>query len=215
MQDGYMGVIQALGFQFAPLNWAYCAGQLITIGQQSALFSLLGCEFGGDCRTIFGYPDLRGRTPIGQGQGPGLSNRLVGQMPGQEYFNMSIAQMPTHTHTHSYAGSGGGGGGGLGASVEVATVAGKKATPDDGDFLAAVATATGSINTRGFIDPADIPAGETAEIGGVSGGGAPGGFDNTKFSIANAGLSDPISLMQPSLVINYSICVTGLYPARS
>ncbi|WP_025897066.1 phage tail protein [Kordiimonas gwangyangensis] len=147
MQDGYMGVIQALGFQFAPLNWAYCAGQLISIGQQSALFSLLGCEFGGDCRSVFGYPDLRGRTPIGQFQGPGLTNRVIGQMLGQEYFYMSLAQMPTHTHTHSYAGSGGGGSG-LPASVEVATVAGNKATPDAGDYLAAVATATGSINTR-------------------------------------------------------------------
>ncbi|WP_020398400.1 phage tail protein [Kordiimonas gwangyangensis] len=214
MQDGYMGVIQALGFQFAPLNWAYCAGQLISIGQQSALFSLLGCEFGGDCRSVFGYPDLRGRTPIGQFQGPGLTNRVIGQMLGQEYFYMSLAQMPTHTHTHSYAGSGGGGSG-LPASVEVATVAGNKATPDAGDYLAAVATATGSINTRGFIAQTDIPTGQTAQIGGVSGGGAPGGFDNTQFSIQNAGASSEIGLMQPSLVINYSICVTGNYPSRS
>ncbi|MCT7655498.1 tail fiber protein [Oceanimonas sp. NS1] len=104
MNEGYMGVIQALGFQFAPLNWSYCNGNVIAISQNQALFALLGDIYGGDGHTSFGLPDLRGRTPMGQFQGPGLTNRVIGQRLGAETVTLTEAQMPAHTHTHSYAG---------------------------------------------------------------------------------------------------------------
>lgn len=82
--DPTMGEISLVGYNFAPRSWAYCQGQLLSIAQNSALFSLLGTTFGGDGRTTFGLPDLRGRVPVGAGNGPGLSPRSVGQRFGTE-----------------------------------------------------------------------------------------------------------------------------------
>ena len=83
---------------FAPRNWAYCDGRLLQISQYDALFSLLGTIYGGDGRTTFGLPDLRGRLPIHKGQGPGLSNRAQGQRSGSERVTLIADQMPSHNH---------------------------------------------------------------------------------------------------------------------
>lgn len=82
--EPFIGEIQMYGFNFAPRGWATCDGQLISIAQNTALFSLLGTQYGGDGRTTFALPDLRGRVPIHQGQGPGLSSRVMGQTGGSE-----------------------------------------------------------------------------------------------------------------------------------
>ncbi|WP_156254147.1 phage tail protein [Pseudactinotalea terrae] len=94
----YLGTIQLFGFSFAPRGWAICNGQLLSIAQNSALFSLLGTYYGGDGQTTFGLPDLRGRAPLGQGQGPGLSPYSIGQVGGQEQVTLLSSQMPPHGH---------------------------------------------------------------------------------------------------------------------
>lgn len=88
-----MGEIRMMSFQYVPRGWAACAGQLMPISQNSALFSLLGVQFGGDGRNTFGLPDLRGRTPLHRGTG-----RIVGQVGGAETHTVSVAEMPVHTH---------------------------------------------------------------------------------------------------------------------
>ncbi|WP_298867385.1 tail fiber protein [uncultured Gimesia sp.] len=82
MVEPYIGQISAVGFNFAPRGWAKCEGQLLPIAQNSALFSLLGTQYGGDGRTTFGLPDLRGRAPIHHGTGPGLENVKIGTKSG-------------------------------------------------------------------------------------------------------------------------------------
>ncbi len=87
------------GGNFAPAGWALCDGQLLQVTQNEALFSLLGTTYGGDGRTTYGLPDLRGRIPIHQGQGPGLSNRPIGRAEGQEQETLVANELPVHRHT--------------------------------------------------------------------------------------------------------------------
>ena len=96
--EPFLGQIQAFGFNFAPRGWAMCQGQLLQISQNTALFSLLGTQFGGNGQTNFGLPDLRGRCLLGMGQGPGLHNVQIGEQGGSESVTLSTLQMPQHTH---------------------------------------------------------------------------------------------------------------------
>ncbi len=96
--DPFIGEIVLFGGNFAPEGWATCEGQLLPISQNAALFSILGTTYGGDGRTTFRLPDLRGRTPIGQGNGPGLSSYQLGQAGGIEQTSLSIANLPSHSH---------------------------------------------------------------------------------------------------------------------
>ncbi len=97
--EPFIGEIAMFGGNFAPRSWALCNGQLLPISQNEALFSLLGTTYGGDGRTTFGLPDLRGRVPIHAGQGPGLSNYQLGQRGGAETVTLTSAEMPSHNHT--------------------------------------------------------------------------------------------------------------------
>ena len=97
--DPFIGSIDMVGFNFAPKNWATCDGQLLQIAQNQALFSLLGTTFGGNGTTNFGLPDLRGRVPIHQGQGPGLTPRVMGEKAGEENHTLISSEMPSHNHS--------------------------------------------------------------------------------------------------------------------
>jgi len=97
--DPFIGEIRMFAGNFAPRGWAFCQGQLLSIQQNTALFSILGTTYGGNGTTTFGLPDLRGRAPLSQGQGPGLSNYTLGQMAGTENVSIQQNQMPTHTHS--------------------------------------------------------------------------------------------------------------------
>lgn len=99
MAQPYLGEIRVFAGNFAPRSYAFCAGQLLSIAQNDALYALLGTTYGGDGVTTFGLPDLRGRTPLGQGQGPGLTNRVLGEKAGTETVTLSTAQMPAHQHS--------------------------------------------------------------------------------------------------------------------
>ncbi len=97
--DAYIASITMFGGNFAPRAWALCNGQLLAINQNQALFSLLGTTYGGDGRTSFGLPDLRGRVAIHPGTGPGLSPYRLGQQGGQESVTLTVSNLPSHTHS--------------------------------------------------------------------------------------------------------------------
>lgn len=98
-QDCMMGSMLLFAGNFAPRNWALANGQILSIAQNQALFSILGTTYGGNGQTTFALPDLRGRFPIGPGQGPGLSNRDLGEQGGAESRTLLASQMPAHIHT--------------------------------------------------------------------------------------------------------------------
>ena len=94
--EAYLATILLWAANFNPRGWAFCTGQLLPISQNAALFSLLGTTYGGNGTTTFALPDFRGRVPVGVGQGPGLSDYLLGQVSGNENVTMTINQMPQH-----------------------------------------------------------------------------------------------------------------------
>lgn len=96
--DPFLGQIILFAGNFAPRGWGFCEGQLLAISQYQALFSILGTTYGGDGRTTFALPDLRGRAAVHHGSGPGLSTYALGQRTGQENVTLTAAQLPAHTH---------------------------------------------------------------------------------------------------------------------
>jgi microcystin-dependent protein len=130
---------------FAPRGWAFCDGQLLAVSQNDALFSLLGTIYGGDGRTTFGLPDMRGRIPIHAGTGPGLSPRRLGEKGGQERVTVTVNQLPSHGH-----------------AIQASTAAGTQNSPD-GKFLGA------SPNMRIFRPGAPSVALSAASITNVGG----------------------------------------------
>lgn len=97
-QDNWIGQVEIVAFTFPPSGWATCDGQLLPISQNTALFSLLGTQYGGDGRTTFALPDLRGRMAIHFGQGPGLQNYQIGEAGGEEQVTLTLSEIPAHTH---------------------------------------------------------------------------------------------------------------------
>jgi microcystin-dependent protein len=149
--DPYIGQLMFVGYTFCPRAWTDANGQLLPISQNTALFSLYGTTFGGDGRTTFGVPDLRGRAPIHFGNGPGLQSYTLGQKGGNEGFTISEAQMPAHNH-----------------DVRVTDQIANKKGPGS-DFLAKVPTGDESIYHNGppnkVMDPAMLTTkGSSQEI---------------------------------------------------
>jgi microcystin-dependent protein len=99
MADNFVGEIRVFPFNFAPTGWALCNGQLMPISQNTALFSLLGTQFGGNGTTNFALPNLQGFIPVGQGQGPGLSDYIIGESGGAPTVALSLSTIPSHNHT--------------------------------------------------------------------------------------------------------------------
>lgn len=97
--EPFIGQIIMFGGNFAPRGWALCDGQLLAIAQNTALFSILGTTYGGDGRTTFGLPELRGRVAMHEGTGPGLSNRALGQRGGAQTATLNVGNMPSHNHS--------------------------------------------------------------------------------------------------------------------
>ncbi|MBK9711278.1 MAG: phage tail protein [Kouleothrix sp.] len=99
MSEPFIGEIRIFGFNYAPRGWAMCNGQLIPISQNTALFALLGTYYGGDGRTTFGLPNLQGSAPLDQGQGPGLTQRVIGETGGETNVTLITSEMASHGHT--------------------------------------------------------------------------------------------------------------------
>lgn len=99
MSNPFVAEIRIFTGNFAPVGWALCNGQLLSISQNTALFSLLGTNYGGNGTTNFALPNLQGAAPLGQGQGPALTNRLVGESGGEPSVTLASSEMPQHSHT--------------------------------------------------------------------------------------------------------------------
>lgn len=156
MSDPYIGEIRLFPYgRGAPSNWQLCDGSLLPISEYETLYTLLGTTYGGDGQNSFGVPDLRGRVPIHQGQGRGLSNYVLGQMSGTETVTLTTMQMPVHTHIA--IASAGAGTSATAAGNLLATVAGEPFYVD--------------MDTGGTIYP--LPTNSVAPSGGNQ------GHDNT------------------------------------
>jgi microcystin-dependent protein len=103
--DPFLGEIRPVPYNFAPDGWLFCHGQILPIAQNTALFSLLGTTYGGNGQTTFALPDLRGRVPVGEGQGPGLSAYSLGEESGVESVALNVGELPPHTHTAGVSGA--------------------------------------------------------------------------------------------------------------
>src|ERR1700761_7211355 len=107
MSDPFVGEIRVVPFNFAPTGWALCTGQILPISQYTALFSLLGTQFGGNGTSNFALPNLQGSAPLGQGNGNGLSPRSLGETGGETSVTLLQTQMPAHSHPIGCQNSGG------------------------------------------------------------------------------------------------------------
>jgi microcystin-dependent protein len=198
MDQPLLAAIILFAGNFAPRSWMLCWGQIMGIAQNTALFSLLGTTFGGDGVSTFALPDLRGRFPMGTGQGPGFPYTNLGEMSGTRSTTLLVTNMPAHNHTGTITS----------ASVSQAATA-----------------AAGTANTPGpTLVPAQLPvfgAGPTAQP--IRGYGVP---DNTTFlapttnvtgtvNVGVSGGSQPFSIMNPYLGMNYIIAVEGIFPSRN
>lgn len=103
MSEPFIGQVMLFAGNFAPRGWAFCQGQILAINQYSALFSVLGNTYGGDGRTTFALPNLSGRVPVGQGQGPGLNPVQIGQTFGEQNTTLGVANIPAHSHEMTFS----------------------------------------------------------------------------------------------------------------
>lgn len=207
MDSPFMGQIQSFGFNFAPRGWALCQGQALSISQNTALFSLLGTYYGGNGQTTFKLPDLQGRVAVGQGNGPGLSPYVIGQVGGTENATILISNMPSHTHVATFTPSGGGITATLNASTQTATqsVPGTSGANTLGAPSATISRAVTPV--FGYV----ADASPSIPLTGLSVTGGAGG------TVTNAltGNGLPINILSPYLCINYSIALQGIFPSRN
>jgi len=107
MANPFIGEIRMFGFTFPPQGWHLCDGSLLSIAEYDTLYALLGTTYGGDGQVTFGVPDFRGRIPVHQGQGPGLSQYILGELTGTEDVTLTLQQIPSHTHSFLTSNNGG------------------------------------------------------------------------------------------------------------
>jgi len=134
----FVGQIQAFGFNFAPRGWARCDGALLAISQYSALFSLLGTMYGGDGRTTFALPDLRSRSIVHTGTGPGLNTITQGERGGAINHTIITQQMPSHNHSVAVNVNTGGGSESVPTGIIASQVNGFAEDPTSGAHLGGV-----------------------------------------------------------------------------
>lgn len=191
MTTPFLAQIELFAGNFAPRGWAFCEGQLLPISQNSALFSILGTTYGGDGRTTFALPDLRGRSGMHPGHGPGLTNRKLGQKLGVETTTLNITQLASHSHVAINRLSGV-------AAIEVSDQPGEESSPAS-TFLAS------------------IPSGNSYYLDEPEGGYLAGATGDVTGSVdlLNTGNSTPYNNRQPFLGLNYVIALQGDFPSRS
>ena len=183
--EGFLGEIRFFAGNFAPRSWAFCEGQLLPISQNSALFSILGTIYGGDGRTTFALPDMRGRVAIGAGNGPGLSDRREGAKGGSETNTLTTAQMPSHNHSHTFHANT------VANSADAqnnfpATINGRSSNAGQTFFTSAYSTASPTVN-----------------------------MNSNMMAVNNTGGGQSVNNMQPWISIYYIIALQGTYPSRS
>lgn len=181
----FLGEIVMFAGNFAPRGWALCDGQLLPIASNSALFSLFGTIYGGDGRTTFALPDLRGRAPVHWGHGPGLTTIALGQRGGIENATLSLLNLPNHTHS-------------VGTMVGTISCNEEDAISDDpqGRNLG-VATGGTPYNTN----TNDRTMATNIQI--------------TTGSLSNSGNSQSFNIRNPYSCVNYIVALQGVFPSRS
>lgn len=197
MSEPFLGQLLTVGFNFPPRGWAFCQGQILSIAQNTALFSLLGTTYGGNGQTTFALPDLRGRVAMGQGQGPGLSPRTLGEISGTENTTLVTSNMPAHNHTIAPGQ----------VSVNAVNVKASEQAPQAGAFLGrGVDTAPNPDSIPEIYVPASAAQGQPLiPLGGV----------NVAGSTGLNGSNIPFSTLQPYLVLNQCIALEGIFPSRN
>ncbi|KHT17945.1 hypothetical protein RC95_13330 [Pectobacterium brasiliense] len=191
---------------YCPNNTLETQGQLLPINTYQALYSLVGTTYGGDGRTTFGIPDLRGRSPIGLGQGPGLTNVVFGEKRGTETNTLTVSQMPIHSHLATFTPTAG-----TGTTNPVVV----NATTDKGTSATPTATANQLAmpdKPAALIYAAPGAASTQVPLAGVSGGGSSGGGGTV--TVGNNGGSLPVSNIPPQTALRACIVLNGLYPPR-
>ncbi|MGM8363770.1 phage tail protein [Flavobacterium sp. ARAG 55.4] len=181
--EPFIGEVKIFGFNFAPKGYMLCAGQILSIAQNSALFSLLGTTYGGNGQTTFGLPDLQGRMPIGQGTGPGLPSHSMGEMAGTTSVTLLSSNLPAHIHTMNN----------VSVKIKASNANADESSPQDG-FPGLAST---SLYTS------------AAQPGVYTGGTQVTGTTDI------TGSNIPFSIMNPYLVMNYSIAIYGIFPSRN
>lgn len=183
--DGSLGEIRIFAGNFAPRHWALCQGQLLAINQNQSLYSILGTTYGGDGRTSFALPDLRGRIPVGNGAGAGLPTVTLGQKFGTEHNNLTTAQLPAHNHLAT-----------IGGHLAPAANTG---SPNDSD-----APSGAYFQVAAEDSYSESP---TTNLGALEA--------NLTANIALAGASQAMENRQPILTINFIVCLQGTFPSRN
>ncbi|MCQ8117314.1 phage tail protein [Methylomonas rosea] len=191
--DPFLGEICTFTYNFCPRGYLEAAGQTLSIQQNTALFSLLGTQYGGDGVQTFALPDLRGRSPIGDGQGPGLSPIQVGEETGSEFVTILPSQMPAHNHTAQTNVL-------ISASINAVSTAGNTTNPS-GKVLATSASRDNlysNATPNASLDPGAISASASATTTvGISGG------------------SQPLYIRSPVLGVKYCVATQGIFPSRN
>lgn len=143
MSQPFVGEIRMFGGTFAPAGWAFCDGSLQPISENDTLFNLIGTTYGGDGQETFALPDLRGRLPMHQGQGAGLSNRLIGESSGAENTTLAVQHIPAHNHS-------------LMGSTDQGTASAPQGAAPASLPAAGTASAYGTKNPQGTLDPSSL-----------------------------------------------------------
>lgn len=194
MSDPFIGQISMFAGNFAPGGWALCNGQLLSISQHTALFSILGTTYGGNGQTTFALPNLQSRSPVGTGTAAGLSSIALGEDNGVESVTLTISQMPAHSHQVTETGSG---------SLQVAGIGSNASTtPSATNNILGASAAGGSSSAAIWSDKMNDPVSLANPI-------------NANFIVQLAGGSEPFSIRNPYLGMNFIIALEGLYPVRN
>jgi len=194
MSEPFLGEVILFAGTFAPRSWAFCEGQLLAINSNQALFSILGTTYGGDGRTTFALPDLRGRVPIGAGSGPGRTSRSLGARGGTEGEVLTTAQIPGHTHAGETSG--------LTVSLRGHTTNNAdQNVPAPGNVLGKLENFMSVVSVNAYSD-------SEANLTTIAG-------PRLSATVENAGGSQSHENRQPLIAINYIIALQGIFPSRS
>ncbi|BAU26758.1 microcystin-dependent protein [Aneurinibacillus soli] len=193
--DAFIGTILPWSVSWAPRNWLPCDGRELNVNQYQALYSLIGFTYGGNGTTTFNLPDLRGRVPIGMGQQSGNANFVIGTNGGDENSTLTINQLPAHAHTFSGTAN-------VHAGAPANTNAPTTNTPAANTSLSVAKDSTGDVANIYNTNPPTMMTATMNVTTTVIG------------TTAVSGNGQSFTNMQPYQVINYIICVVGLYPQR-
>lgn len=195
--EPYLASLLLFGGNFAIRGYQMCYGQIISISQNTALFSLLGTTYGGNGQTTFALPDLRGRAPIGTGNAPGLGNYDLGQLAGTTSTTLTINNMPAHTHAADISA--------LAVAPQASTAAGTTNTPGP-DLVPAVPPSIGSGPNAVQVRNYAAKDGTTTLFPSAASG---------SIAIGISGGTQPFSIQNPYLAMTWLIATEGVFPSRN